>query len=275
MPIQLRCPICSETLVNNASGVCCANNHQFDRARQGYLNLLPSNKKKSKQPGDDAEMVKARARFLDQGYYQPVVNALVERIKGFNEQPLRILDAGCGEGYYTAELQRAMPDSEVCGVDISKPAVVSACRRNKAVSWLVASVSNLPLMDNQFDVIVSVFSRTDWSEFSRLLKPGGQILMVTPGQYHLLALRQQIYQDVRPYPEDKRLHDLPDGLTLIKNHVISEQMGLSDNGAIIDLLTMTPHYWHVKPEQKAKLERLQKLACELDMRVSVLQKENG
>ncbi|WP_299733450.1 putative RNA methyltransferase [uncultured Endozoicomonas sp.] len=276
MPIQLCCPICHESLATTPSGVCCPGSHQFDRARQGYLNLLPSHKKKSKQPGDDNDMVAARARFLSKGHYQPVVNKLVELIHHVgghvDGERIRILDAGCGEGFYTTEIQQKVSGSDVCGVDISKPAILSACRRSKDIEWLVASVSQLPLMGNQFDVIISVFSRTDWQEFARLLKPGGHVLMVTPGQHHLLALRQLIYQDVRPYPEDKRVQDLPENLSLVNSEEVKERMMLEGAETIMDLLTMTPHYWHVKPEQKEALEQLTSLECELEMRVSVLQK---
>ncbi|MGB0361210.1 MAG: putative RNA methyltransferase [Endozoicomonas sp.] len=272
MPIQLLCPVCQELLSNTSAGVSCDSNHQFDRARQGYLNLLPSNKKKSKRPGDDGDMVEARARFLDKGYYLPVVQSLVNLINGFALPAVQVLDAGCGEGYYTADIQKSVHNSDVCGVDISKPAILSASRRSKDIDWLVASVSELPLMDDQFDVIISVFSRTDWLEFLRVLKPGGHILMVTPGQHHLMALRQLIYQDVRFYPEDKWLHDLPENLSLVGTQSIHELMVLSGGGTIMDLLTMTPHYWHVKPEQKTRLEQMDTLECELEIRIAVIKR---
>lgn len=272
MPILLRCPVCYEALRSEHKSAVCQNHHRFDRARQGYLNLLPSNKKRSKNPGDDQIMVEARTRFLNHGYYQPVVDALIDNIKSFgNEAPQRILDAGCGEGYYTSSLKEQLEDSSVCGFDIAKPAILAASKRNKAIEWLVASVSELPLMDEQFDTVISIFSRCDWSEFSRVLKPGGHIVILTPGQNHLMALRRAIYDEVRPYPEDKRLQGLPENLALLESQTIHHRMMLENAQAIMDLLAMTPHYWHVNARQKEQLEQLGRLECELEMRLSVVQ----
>ena len=170
MPITLRCPICQSPLVADEKGASCQNNHQFDRAKQGYLNLLPSHRMRSKQPGDDKQMIQARTRFLDSGHYGPVAEALagtlVERL-GESRAPA-ILDAGCGEGYYSEKIHRTLPGAKICGIDISKPAILACCRRNKALQWLVASVSDLPVVDNEIDAVVSVFSRCDWQEFSRV-----------------------------------------------------------------------------------------------------------
>jgi len=274
MSILLRCPICHEPLSSQGSFVACANNHQFDRARQGYLNLLPSNKKRSKQPGDDQTMVAARVRFLNQGYYQSVVEALLEALRSLGGNEQYILDAGCGEGYYTSAIQAQLDGSVVCGVDISKQAVVAASRRSKDITWLVASVSELPLMAQQFDTIVSIFSRCHWPEFARVLKPGGHIVTLTPTERHLMALRQVIYEQVRPYPQDKHLQDLPANLQLVHSSTLSQVMGLDNNQAIMDLLTMTPHYWHINNRQREQLKQQEKLECALDMRLSIIRRKN-
>ncbi len=249
----------------------CQNNHQFDRAKQGYLNLLPSNKKRSKNPGDDAMMVQARTRFLNNGYYQPVVDAVISTLHSFGSEPHCILDAGCGEGFYTTAIQSRLGGT-VCGVDIAKPAILAASKRSQAITWLVASVSDLPLMDAQFDTIINIFSRSDWTEFARVLRPGGRIIMLTPAQHHLLALRSAIYDEVRPYPEDKRLQDLPQSLCLKQSKSIRHTMKLQSGQAIMDLLAMTPHYWHTSSQQKQKLEQMNQLECELEMRLSVIEK---
>ena len=274
MSIQLRCPICHEPLLLHGSVAACANNHQFDRARQGYLNLLPSSKKRSKQPGDDQMMVAARVRFLNHGHYQSVLQALLETLRPLGTSGQCILDAGCGEGYYTDAIQMQLAGSEVCGVDISKQAVVAASRRSKKITWLVASVSELPLMAQQFDTIVSIFSRCHWPEFVRVLKPGGHIVTLTPTENHLMALRQVIYEQVRPYPQDKHLQDLPDNLQLLHTRTLNQVMQLDNNQAIMDLLTMTPHYWHINNQQRAQLGKLEKLVCTLEMRISIIQHKN-
>lgn len=52
--------------------------HRFDRARQGYLNLLPVQHKNSRDPGDNLAMVEARRDFLNAGHYAPVAKRLAE-----------------------------------------------------------------------------------------------------------------------------------------------------------------------------------------------------
>lgn len=269
MPANLKCPVCSHPLQLSDRGAACSSNHSFDRARQGYLNLLPSHKMRSKSPGDDKQMVQARNRFLDSGHYKPVVSALVDAAKSSlnaSESPV-ILDAGCGEGYYTEKLQEAFPSASICGFDISKPAVQACCRRSKAIQWLVASVGDIPMADNQVDMIISIFSRCDWKEFGRVLKPGGKVLVLAPGEQHLYALRQAIYEKVRPYPADKLVNDLPQDFDLLEKAAVTSTMILDSSELILDLLAMTPHYWHVKPSQKQQLSELTSLECGIDMKL--------
>ena len=214
-------------------------------------------------------MVLARNRFLDSGCYIPVSSALTgatTKLVTGNPQP-SILDAGCGEGYYTANIKEALPDASVCGVDISKPAILGCCRRRKDIQWLVASVSELPVENRSVDVIVSIFSRCDWKEFARILKPGGYVLVLAPGQNHLLELRQAIYEEVRPYPVDKLVQDLPEPFSVVDNQSVTGEMQLDSSQQILDLLAMTPHYWHIKPSQRERLEQRQKLKCRFDMKL--------
>ncbi|WP_448218350.1 methyltransferase domain-containing protein [Endozoicomonas sp. 2B-B] len=279
MTLTLRCPVCHESLTHSfhtsGTGLGCLRNHQFDRARQGYFNLLPGHKKRSKNPGDDKTMVQARTRFLDKGYYQPVADSLaktLDSLEKFSESNRSILDAGCGEGYYTERLQQAFPGAAVVGIDISRPAIMACCKRSKTVQWLVASVNDIPVKDQEVDVIASVFSRCDWNEFARLLKPEGHVLVMSPGEKHLLELRQVIYEAVRPYPVDKLLDQLPESFNLTETKAVQGSMQLNSAEDIMDLLAMTPHYWHVKPSQKEKLASLGALQCRFDMKLYVIQR---
>ena len=114
-----RCPICQEPLELEGGTYTCSNHHCFDRSRSGYVNLLPVNRRRSKDPGDNREMVQARQKFLEQGYYAPLVQALCEVLSrwadGTSAPHLILLDAGCGEGYYTAHMAAAL---EQCGRNV-------------------------------------------------------------------------------------------------------------------------------------------------------------
>ncbi len=278
MSSTLRCPVCKELLASTPDGACCASGHRFDRARQGYLNLLPVHKKRSANPGDSTEMVQARSRFLDTGLYNTPATALEKKaslcLQSAASKDMNvpvIVDAGCGEGYYTVRLGQYIADASITGFDISRPAIQSCCRRSREADakaqWLVASVADIPLTDDSTNLIVSVFSRIDWHEFGRILKANGHILVLGPGPDHLLELRQQIYDDVRSYPEDKLLTQIPEPFKLVSHETITDTLTLESAEAILDLLAMTPHYWHIKPSQKEKLEQLNRLQCRLDMRL--------
>ena len=184
-----------------------------------------------------------------------------------------ILDAGSGEGFYTSLIKEALPDASVAGLDISKPAVMASSKRSKIIDWMVASVNDIPLMGQQLDAVISIFSRCDWQEFNRTLKDSGHVFVLAPGAEHLMALRQAIYEEVRPYPVDKLLSDLPDNFQLEKTIAVQGDMLLESSEQILDLLAMTPHYWHVKPDQKKALEKLEKLECSFDMKLYIVKKQ--
>ena len=273
LPLFLNCPVCKEPLNPIASGVSCTNNHQFDRARQGYINLLLGHKKRSRNPGDDKAMVEARTSFLNSGHYASIANALASSVADITAQIKRpvIVDAGCGEGYYTRQIKRSVATSEVIGFDISRPAIQACSRNDKSIQWLVASVNDIPLVDHQVDIIISVFSRCDWKEFARILKPGGTVLILGPGTCHLQELREVIYEQVRPYPDDKLLQNLPEYFALQHTQHLRGKMNLSNTETIMNLLAMTPHYWRIRPEQKEKLLKLDRLSCIYDMHLSRIQ----
>ena len=96
----LACPKCHEPLIIEGKTCKCSNNHCYDIARQGYLNLLLNPDKASNNPGDSKESLIARKAYLDKGYYDPILFEVINEIKK-KEGPLNILDLGCGEGYYT------------------------------------------------------------------------------------------------------------------------------------------------------------------------------
>ncbi len=140
----LLCPICGAVLERQEKAWQCQNRHSFDIARQGYVNLLPVQQKRSLQPGDTREQVLSRREFLEGGFYEPIVKALCELAGGCSGP---VLDAGCGEGYYSTRLAEAL-GAELIGLDISKEAVRCAAAKYKSALWLCASAARLPVQDN-------------------------------------------------------------------------------------------------------------------------------
>ena len=123
------CPICAAPLERGERAYACPNGHAYDRAREGYVHLLPANKKHSKAPGDDKGMAEARRRFLSGGYYGHLLAALCALGAEYAPPGEAVLDSGCGEGYYTAGLWEALGRPPLAGIDLSKPSVRLAARR--------------------------------------------------------------------------------------------------------------------------------------------------
>ena len=236
---MLICPLCQTVLLETPSGVMCSNRHSFDRARQGYLNLLPVQHKASRDPGDNAEMVQARRDFLSAGHYRPIADFLSRHAVAGEVESW--LDIGCGEGYYTGKLAEAIGPSTAYALDISKEAVRQACRCSKDVGWMVASMARIPLVDGSMDALFSVFSPLDWNEVLRLLSPRGRLLHLSPGESHLIELRELIYDEVRTYDDGKHVAQLPDGLELLQTDYLQYSFKLDSENERRNLLLMTPH----------------------------------
>lgn len=248
---MLACPLCQAPLAQLDNGVACPAGHRFDRARQGYLNLLPVQHKNSRDPGDNQAMVEARRDFLDAGHYAPVAARLAQLAA--ERQPATWLDIGCGEGYYTAQIAQALTTADGYALDISREAVKRACRRAQQLTWMVASMARVPMADASCNFIASVFSPLDWAEAKRLLAPGGGLMRVGPTSGHLMELRQMLYDEVRPYADDKHLALVPDGMQHAHEEVLEFTLTLREGKARADLLAMTPHGWRASAEKRASV----------------------
>ncbi|WP_322020250.1 putative RNA methyltransferase [Clostridium butyricum] len=105
----------------------CEQNHSYDIAKQGYVNLLISNMKRSKNPGDSKDMVLARVDFLRRGFYKKISDKINEVICEYfkdSEEKINVLDVGCGEGYYLTNLKEAIKinniEADFYGMDVSE-----------------------------------------------------------------------------------------------------------------------------------------------------------
>lgn len=275
---NLTCPLCQQSLQaledrNTPSIVrtmCCNNKHSFDIGKPGYLHLIPVQNKRSKEPGDNKEMVAARKRFLGKGYYQPISKALNLLIEEEMVTSSNILDLGCGEGYYTTELAAQITDqSLIYGLDISKAAVQQAAKRTSSIIWLVANSSKIPLSDQSVDIIFSVFSPIVPEESLRILKPNGLLITATAESSHLLALRNEIYEDVRDYDNEKLEKQLASHFTLKSAKVIHHPLTLTNSEDVLDLLHMTPHYWRTTTDKRNQLSLLSTLQTTLAVQLQV------
>lgn len=270
--IPLACPVCGSTLQRDAGSLRCDNNHSFDKARRGYVNLLPVQYRRSKQPGDDHGMVQARMQFLHRGFYAPIQQRLIELIKvRVNSGNIDCLDIGCGEGYYTRAIAAALPAASIAAVDISKAAIHAACpavysNENASIEWFVASNAHLPVPAKSIDICWTLFTPLQTQELERVIKEGGTLIVVGAGENHLIELRERIYDDVRIKPF--ALPAALDGWQREDHHLRFDFT--VDNAALQQLLQMTPHFWRVAPVKKEPLSQLPELTLTADIVFAVL-----
>lgn len=237
------CPVCGGALCRDRQALVCAAGHSFDAAAQGYVNLLPANHRHSQAPGDDKGMVAARRAFLDAGWYAPFAAALSELACGCCagvKAPV-LLDAGCGEGYYTARLTAALgAGARVAAFDISKNAVRSAAGRYKGIEFAVASSFAMPLAAAAVDCAVNVFSPMAPAEFARVLRPGAALIYAVPSARHLFGLKKILYEQ----PYENAVEDVAyPGFALSRRVPVRGSITLNDAGMIAALFAMTPYYW--------------------------------
>ncbi|WP_240641913.1 MULTISPECIES: 23S rRNA (guanine(745)-N(1))-methyltransferase [Lonsdalea] len=257
-----QCPLCHQPLQPESSRWTCGQHH-FDRAKEGYVNLLPVQFKRSKQPGDNAEMMKARRAFLDAGHYSPLrhhlCEALMRRLSGQVES---VLDIGCGEGYYTDALSSCLADIgvQVFGLDVSKVAIQRAARRYRQVNFCVASSQRLPFNADSLDAALKIYAPCNDKELGRVVKSGGLVMTVSPGPRHLYQLKERIYRDVKLHLTKE---EMLEGFELEDTTTLRYTLSLTGEEAAA-LLQMTPFAWKATSEVMTSLTTESLFECETD-----------
>lgn len=273
----LMCPLDGQPILQSGNSLRCSAGHSFDIARQGYVNLLPVQKKRSLDPGDSREMVAARQRFLAAGHYRGVAEAVATAVLAMlpAEGSACCLDAGCGEGYYLRHLQQAAAGTreqplDLIAVDISKWAVQAAVKSTLHATCLVASNARLPVISGAVDCVLCMFGFPVLDEFSRLLTDDGVLILVEAGPRHLVELREIIYTAAKPLnATDTRILD---GFELFTTSVISDEIMLNRPSEIHDLLTMTPHMYRANSAGKSRALALPCIKLSVDVRLSYWRK---
>ena len=249
-----RCPNCGRPLAREPHRLACPAGHSFDLAKSGYVNLLLSHGAGPKHHGDDKRMVKARSTFLQKGHYAPMRQELLRQGLAAASENMVVLDAGCGEGYYTAALAELLRQQGLCphvaGIDISKEALQEAAKRDRQSEYAVASCFHLPVGDGSIDLLLSVFAPYCGEDFLRVLRPGGSFLMVIPLENHLYGLKQAIYE--KPYRNEVKPYDLP-GFRLEECRELRYQITLHGQEEIESLFMMTPYYYKTGAADQQKL----------------------
>jgi len=270
------CPKCKEKLSKENKTYKCINNHSFDIAKSGYVNLLLDNQKNSKNPGDDKDMIKSRKFFLEKGYYKDISDKLNEIIENNIEvkEKTFILDIGCGEGYYTGNLKEYLDsrskESELLGIDISKQAILEASKKYKKIDWVIASALNIPVMEETYDFVICMFSKIIPSEKKRVLKEKGKVIIVSTGENHLQEIKEVVYENVKkdyysPIEDMKEFKH-------IETINIKSKININEKENIENLFNMTPYRWRSPKEGVKKLFELDSMEVTIDVNFDVFEK---
>ena len=224
------CPKCKERLSKINNTYKCINNHSYDISKEGYVNLLIS----KTNAGDNDILIKARHNFLNNGYYEPLA----------------------------LKLKDIVPN--IIGCDISKDAIKLASKKNKDISFIVASNQFIPLANNSIDLILNIFAPYFDKEFNRLLN-NGYLIIVHTAEKHLWELKELIYE--KPYLNKKEVFNL-ENFTLIKEENIYYTINIPKED-LYSLFTMTPYYYKTKKEDISKIDLVESLSMTINFTISI------
>lgn len=269
--MDFACPKCKGAMTLFGNTKKCENNHSYDRAKAGYYNLLLG--VSGGIHGDNAEMVEARRAFLSRGYYGRLSCRVAELVTLHTPACGCVLDAGCGEGYYTDTVERSLSsrdgESNLLAFDISRDAVKYAAKRNKSVSLAVATSYDMPLAEQSIDTLYNVFSPLAMDEVRRVVKKGGKFIMVYPGPEHLFSLKSAIYKT--PYknvPDDTSF----DGFSLVSHETLRYEVTLETHEDIRSLFMMTPYAYRTSLEDRDRVLSLSTLTTEIEFEIAVYER---
>ena len=275
--VDIICPVCQSLLRLDETGhsLRCdgtGKTHCFDIAAGGYVNLISGHA----SGGDSREAVRARTAFLEQDYYAPIADAVIDALRDAANlsQNASVVDAGCGDGYY---LNRALDNLDCLGLgfDLSKFAVDHAAKtaRRRGLAdrtfYAVASVYELPIADGCADAVINLFAPCVEKEYARVLKSGGVLIVVGAGEDHLYELKQAVYDEV--YRNDVRA-DLPTELPLIAQRQVHFEVTLERAEDIESLFSMTPYYYRTSAEGFQRLRALHRLTTRAQADIYIYRK---
>ncbi|GAA3568876.1 hypothetical protein GCM10022419_057120 [Nonomuraea rosea] len=229
------------------------------RARAGTQNV-PREHESSTETNDGGEQRAYRGAGVEIGYgmgpggpaYEP---EFVEDRRAEGRAAPVIVDAGAGTGHYLVAALNAVNDGVGMAFDVSKHAVRRAARAHPRMGAFVADVWRpLPIRDEAADAVIDVFAPRNGPEFSRILRPGGVVVVVTPARTHLSPLVEELGLLSVDEEKERRVARSLEGFAETGRRSIEFEMELGHED-IAQVVGMGPSAWHTE-------------AAELDERIA-------
>lgn len=269
-----RCPLCKKPMqVIHLQSLVCSNQHCFDIAKHGYVNLLS----RSISTKYDKKIFEYRRLISKGSLFNPLDVAVSQIImnRHSSNEPISILDAGCGEGSHLnniqIEINRKKPmDLLAAGIDISKEGISLATEGYSNAIWCVADIANCPFSSQRFKFILNILSPANYSEFRRLISNKGLVIKVVPGQDYLKELREILYKgsDKQTYSNSLTISHFNKHFNILDIESIRYQADLSEQ-LIEPLLGMTPLSWGTSEERIEKFLQLNLKQVTMDFKILI------
>ena len=265
------CPNCKSLLHQVEKTVRCENGHSFDFSKEGYINLLLANQKKTNNPGDNKTMLNAREAFLATGHYDFLIENIESTINSFdltstaNDGIIHLLDLGCGTGFYIRNIFKQKKIKKI-GIDISKIGIAKASIKDKDSTYLVGSAFNLPIADNSIDLLLNIFAPIHLEELKRVLKPSGYFIKVIPTGDHMKEVAELVYEEFIPHQSSIQ-EDLESNamFQIVKVENVKRTISLAGKD-LLNFISMTPYLYKFKQEQ---LELLKELSVTISFEIII------
>lgn len=270
--LSLLCTVrgCRKPLERAGRRLVCGNDHSFDVARSGYVNLLQPQDRRSPRPGDSPEALAARHRVLE-GVEAPLVAAIVDTLSLTQHDV--VLDVGCGEGHHLGAIARRF-GCRAHGLDISVPAIDAAARRHRGLEWVVANADRfVPYAERSFSVIASITGRKNAGEFRRVVRPDGVLLVVVPAADDLIEVRRAVLGEGVLHDRIERTVATFAPLFALERHERLRRMAHLDGAALADV--MAGSYRGLRRSEHARLAAVGSLDVTLSRDVLLLRPERS